>query len=155
MKRMTQYTKTADQPVCRMIMPAQGIHQRSTDCLILTSEASTGEQIAALGSAFGWRPHLVHSDKQAYEYLLHRHADIAIADIDAIRLGGLAVLTYCHHQTPSIATYAISPAEHPYRQHLARNLGGCDGFFYLRDGRPDIDSSRGMAAQLAHTTWRQ
>jgi len=88
-----------------MIMPAQRINQRGNDCLVLTSEVSTGEQIAALGRAFGWRPHLVHSDKQAYEYLLHSHADIAIADIDAIRLGGLAVLTYCHHQTPSITPW--------------------------------------------------
>jgi len=31
---------------------------------------------------------------------------------------------------------------------LARDLGGCCGFFYLVNGSPDIDTCRGLAADL-------
>jgi len=92
--------------------------------------------------------HVVHSDKQAYKYMLNHSINIAIADIDAVDMGGLAVLVSCYHQDPSVATFAITPDDDGYRKKLARDLAGCRGFFYLVGGSPDIDSCRGIAVNL-------
>jgi len=118
-------------------------------CLILAEDGCTGNQIASLLEAYGWPVHVVHSDKQAYDRMLQESMDIVIADIDAVNLGGLAVLAYCHHHDPSTITYAIAPVEDGYRKKLARDLGGCRGFFYLINKRLEIDACRGVAAELA------
>lgn len=117
-------------------------------CLILSSDDSTGNQIASMLKGYGWQIHVVHSDKQAYERMQKEPLDVVIADIDAINLGGLAVLTYCHHQDQSLRIYAIAPRDDGYRKKIARDLAGCAGFFYLVNGSLDIDTCRGMAARL-------
>jgi CheY-like chemotaxis protein len=118
-------------------------------CLILAEDVCIGNQIASLLEAYEWPVHVVHSDKQAYDLMLQESMDVVIADIDAVKLGGLAVLVYCHHQDPSIITYAIAPVDDGYRKKLARDLGGCRGFFYLINKRLEIDTCRGVAAELA------
>jgi len=118
-------------------------------CLILVEDTGTGNQITSLLEPYGWRMHVVHSDKHAYDLMLQESMDVVIADIDAVDLGGLAMLAYCHHQDPSIITYAIAPIDDGYRKKLARDLGGCRGFFYLINKRLEIDTCRGVAAELA------
>lgn len=117
--------------------------------MILTGNARTGDQIAMLLTSYGWHISLVHSDHDAYARMLQENVDIVIADIDAVDLGGLAVLAYCHHHDRSIATYAVTPIDDGYRKKLARDLCGCRGYFYLANGSHDVDSSRGMAAGIA------
>ena len=91
----------------------------------------------------------MHDDKSTYTRIAEGGMHIVIADIDAVNLGGLAVLAYCHQQYPSIATYAITPIDDDHRKGLARDLGGCQGFFYLMSDGLQIDVSRGMAAVLS------
>jgi len=116
-------------------------------CLILTGNVCLGYQAAWLFERRGWQVHVVHSYGQAYKRILKENVDAVVADIDAVDLGGLAALAYCHQHDPSITTYAIAPTDDAYRKTLARDLGGCDGFFYLVKGSLKIDFSRGMAAR--------
>jgi len=117
-------------------------------CLILAEDTGTGNQIASLLAETGWRMHIVCSDRDAYDHMLRENVDVVIADIDATRLGGLAVLVYCYHHDPSVTTYAIAPTDDGYRKLLARDMAGCRGFFYLVKGGREIDSSRGMPVNL-------
>lgn len=121
------------------------------NCLIVVEDARVGDQLVSLLTSQypGWRIHVVQSDRMAYERLMAAVPDVIIADIDAVNLGGLALLAYCHHRDPSIATYAIAPANDGYRKKLARDLAGCRGFFYLLSEQLMIDSERGMGAVLA------
>jgi len=123
-----------------------GISRRR--CLILAADAVTGNQIAALLDVSDWCVQLVHSDKRAYERMLQANMDLVIADIDAVDLGGLALLVYCHHHDHSATTYAIAPVNDGYRKKLACALGGCRGFFYLQNGSLNIDLCSGAAAAL-------
>jgi len=116
--------------------------------LILAADAVTGNQIAALLEESDWCVYLVHSDKQAYQRVLHDHMDLVIADIDAVDLGGLAVLIYCHHHEPAVATVAITPVNDDYRKKLARELGGCSGFFYLQYDSLNINLCAGVKTLL-------
>jgi len=93
--------------------------------------------------------HVVHSDMEAYEHLQKGLVTTVIADIDSIDLGGLAVLSYCHHNYPAIKSYAITLFEDGYRKKLARELGGCSGFFHLLRDSLKVDLRRGMAALLS------
>lgn len=119
-------------------------------CLILSGNVCLGYQTAWLFERHGWQAHVVHDDGQAYEHMLKENVGVVVADIDAIDLGGLATLTYCRQHDPSITTYAIAPSDDAYRKSLARDLGGCDGFFYLEKGSLKIDFSRGMAARVTN-----
>ncbi|EAU54587.1 hypothetical protein AL013_00175 [Mariprofundus ferrooxydans] len=123
--------------------------KRWKKCLILTGDAHTGEQLAMLLESHGWKISQVHSDREAYERMLRENIDAVIADIDGVDLGGLGVLSYCHHHDRSIETYAVTPIDDGYRKKLARDLGGCRGYFYLANDSHDIDTSRGMAAGIA------
>ncbi|PIX55333.1 MAG: DNA-binding response regulator [Zetaproteobacteria bacterium CG_4_10_14_3_um_filter_54_28] len=119
-------------------------------CLLLAENDSTARQMAERLEPFGWLMYVVHSDKQAYDRIAQKNMDVVIADIDAVSLGGLALLIYCHHQNPSTETYAITPANDGYRKKLARDMGGCNGFFYFVDGSLDVATFRGMAVDLAN-----
>lgn len=117
--------------------------------LMLADNVIIGHQIATLlASSYGWRMQVVHSDREAYQIILQGNVDAVIADIDAIDLGGLAVLIYAKHHRPSFMTYAITQSRSLYLKKLARDLGGCDGFFYMIDGRMELDTRSGLAAQL-------
>lgn len=118
-------------------------------CLILTGNTCIGYQIATQLERCGWRVRVTHSDVNAYDRILREHMDVVVADIDTEDLGGLAILAYCHRHDPSISTCAVTAADDAYRNKLARDIGGCRGFFYLINGGLKIDSSRGMAAALA------
>lgn len=92
---------------------------------------------------------VVRQDRQAYALILRGEIDRVITDIENSHLGGLAVLTYCKRHWPSITTYAIARnGGDAYLKKLARDMGGCRGFFYLTDSRLEIDNSIGMAAQM-------
>jgi len=116
------------------------------NCLILTGNTAVGGQLSTLLGKCGWNIQVVHSDSQAYSSILNEKMDIVIADIDAVDLGGLAMMTFCHHHYPSITTYAIAPMEDAQRKKLAHELGGCKGFFYLANNGHSINLSRGMGA---------
>jgi len=117
-------------------------------CLVLTGNTAIGDELSTLLGKRGWSVHVVHSDSQAYCSILKEKMDVVIADIDAVDLGGLAVMAYCHHHYPSITTYAIAPLEDAQRKKLARDLGGCKGFFYLANDGHSINASRGMASSF-------
>lgn len=145
-----------DQQWCR---PSQ--HHRclwNADCqarlepvqgLILSDNVIIGHQVASLlRHAYGWQMQVMHRDKQAYGLILQGNMDVVIADIDAADLGGLAVLAYARHHWTSIMTYGITESRDPYLKRLARDMGGCQGFFHLTENRLEIDTHTGMAEQI-------
>ncbi|MFN2105624.1 MAG: DNA-binding response regulator [Candidatus Promineifilaceae bacterium] len=120
----------------------------SGKCLVLSGNVSIGYQAASLLENHGWQTHVVHSDHEAYDCINADHIDAVVADIDAVDLGGLAVLAFCHRRYPAITTYAIAQTENEYGKRMARDAGGCDGYFYLIKGTLQIDPRHGMAAEL-------
>jgi CheY-like chemotaxis protein len=116
--------------------------------LILSANIIIGYQLASLLGACGWRMQVVNADKQAFAPILQGNVDVVIADIDASDLGGMAVLVYCKHHRPSITTFALTRGAYPYLERLAYELAGCEGFFYLSDGKLEVDTRTGMAARL-------
>lgn len=117
--------------------------------LVLSSNVIIGHQVSTLlSSSYGWKMQVVHTDKQAYALILQDNMDAVVADIDGIDLGGLAVLAHTKHHWPSIKTFAITEDGDFYIKKLARDMGGCEGFFYLVKGRMEIDTHMGLGAQL-------
>ncbi|HXH72467.1 MAG TPA: DNA-binding response regulator [Mariprofundaceae bacterium] len=117
-------------------------------CLILVDNVGLGHQVATLLKQSDWQTHVVYRDYEAYGLILRGEAFGVVADIDAPNLGGLAVLAYCHHHYPSIVTYAITESEGNETGKLAQQVAGCKGYFYLGDDNLQIDTGRGMAAEL-------
>lgn len=118
-------------------------------CLILAENVSIGYQAASLLENHGWHTRVVHSNLQAYDSILTDAIDAVVADIDAVNLGGLAMLAFCHRRYPAIITYAITQPDDEYGKRMARDAGGCEGYFYLTKGRLQLDLDRGMAAELS------
>lgn len=118
--------------------------------LILSANIIIGYQIASLLGACGWRMQVVHTDKQAYALILQGNAEIVVADIDTSGLGGMAALVYCKQHRPAITTFGLTRGTYSYLEGLARKMGGCEGFFYLADGKLEIDTHTGMAARMVH-----
>lgn len=117
--------------------------------LILSGDVIIGHQIATLlSTSYGWNMQVVHNDREAYPIILQGNVDAVITDIDTIDLGGLAILIYAKHHWPSTMTYAITQSRSLYLKRLARDLGGCQGFFYIIEGRMKLDTHTGLAAQL-------
>jgi CheY-like chemotaxis protein len=117
--------------------------------LILVENLCLGYQLSTLLKKKHWQMDVVHQDKQAYALILRGGLDTVITDIETSQLGGLAVLTYCKRHWPSITTYAIARnSGDAYLKKLARDMGGCRGFFYLTDSQLEVDTGIGMAAQL-------
>lgn len=120
--------------------------------LVLSGNALIGYQIATLlSSTYGWKMQVVHADKPAYDLILQGNIDAVVADIDKVDLGGLAMLAHTKHHWPSIRTYAITGNEDFYIKRLARDMGGCEGFFYRRNER-ELDTQMGLGAQLMMMT---
>lgn len=126
-----------------------GARMVSAHGLILSANIIVGYQIAFLLGSRGWRMHVVHTDRQAYEMILKGNVSIVVADIDASGLGGLAALVYCQRRWPSIRTFAVTRGDDAYLEKLARDMAGCRGFFYLSGEGLEIDMHSGMAARLA------
>lgn len=122
--------------------------RQTTRGLILSANIIIGHQLASLLGACGWRMQVVNTDKQAYALILQGDVEVVVADIDASGLGGMAVLVYCKHHRPSITTLALTRGTYPYLERLAHELGGCEGFFYLSDGKLEVDTRAGMAPRL-------
>lgn len=120
----------------------------SAQGLILSANIIVGYQIASLLNTYGWSMQVVHTDRQAYALILQGNVDAVVADIDASDLGGMAVLFYCKHHQPSIRTFALTKGADSYLETLARDMGGCEGFFYRTGGKLEIDTHAGMAARL-------
>lgn len=117
--------------------------------MILVENLCLGYQLSTLLKKRNWQMDVVHQDRQAYAMILGGEVDTVITDIETSHLGGLAVLTYCKRHWPSISTYAIARnSGDAYLKKLARDMGGCRGYFYLTDSRLDIDTGIGMAAKL-------
>lgn len=126
-------------------------HLESVQGLVLSEQVIIGHQVASLlHAAYGWQMQVVHRDKQAYGLILQGRMDVVIADIDGAGLGGLAVLSYARHHWPSIVTYGISESRDSYLERLARDMGGCQGFFHVAEGRRELDTGTGMAGQVLH-----
>lgn len=100
-------------------------------CLILAGDTGIGQQIASLLESCRWQASVVGSDRQAYERIQDEHFNTIIADIDTADLGGLDVLAFCHQSYPAIATYAIARHDDEHGKRLARETGGCRGYFHL------------------------
>jgi CheY-like chemotaxis protein len=108
--------------------------------LILTDNVVVGHQIVTLlSSSYGWKMKLVHTDRQAYALMQQGNIDVVVSDIDAAGLGGLAVLSYARHHWPSIMAYGITRNEDMFLKKLARDLGGCLGFFRRVKGTIELD----------------
>jgi hypothetical protein len=118
------------------------------ECLILTSNIYIGYQIATLLDGHWGQPHVVHNEGVAYSSIVEGRTGVVIADIDTEELGGLALLTYCNHQHPYIATFAITSDDAKMYNRMVRELGGCKDFFFLEGGQMRIDHTRGLPAQL-------
>lgn len=117
--------------------------------LVISSNVIIGYQVSMLlSSTYGWKMQVVHTDKQAYDLILQGDMDVVVADIDGIDLGGLAVLAHTKHHWPSIKTFAITENGDFYIKKLARDMGGSEGFFYLKKGRIELDPHMGLGAQL-------
>ena len=106
-------------------------------CLILAGDAGIADQIASMLEICRWQTNVVHSDLLAYDHIQEESFDTVIADIDTADLGGLAVLAFCHHRYPQIATYAIARPDDEYGKRMAREAGGCRGYFHLYDREPE------------------
>jgi len=104
--------------------------------------------MASLLEKYAWRMHVVDNDQQAYAFMQREPVHVVIADIDAVDMGGLAVLACSHHLYPSMEVYAIVTADDGYRKKLARDLCGCRGFFYVTGGKLIVGSGQGIAAQI-------
>ena len=102
-------------------------------CLILVGDAGIGRQIAGLMECCRWQAKVVQSDIHAYDCLLEHDVGTVVADIDTANLGGLALLAFCHRRRPDIITYAIARPEDAYGQRMAREAGGCQGYFHLHE----------------------
>ncbi|HXH65267.1 MAG TPA: hypothetical protein VNH42_07160 [Mariprofundaceae bacterium] len=131
-----------------------GARLETAQGLVLSDNIIIGYQIAFLLGSCGWRMQVVHTDKQAYEIILKGNMDIVVADIDAAGLGGLATLVYCQRRWPSIKTFAVTRGDDAYLEKLASDMGGCQGFFYLSDGKLELDTCSGMAAGLVRQASR-
>lgn len=122
--------------------------EASPTCLIMSGSAGIGHQIALLVKGLGWSAEVVRSDLQARERIESSSIDVVIADIDAIDLGGLAILAFCHHRYPAVITYAIAQADDVDGELSGCDASGCQGYFYLMKGGMQIDHRRGMAVDL-------
>lgn len=100
-------------------------------CLILAGDAGIGQQIAVLMAQCRWQTKVVQSDVLAYDCLLEHEVGTVVADIDTASLGGLALLAFCHRRHPEIMTYAIARPEDEHGKRMARDAGGCRGYFCL------------------------
>lgn len=119
--------------------------------LILVENLCLGYQLSTFLKKNDWQMHVVRQDRQAYALILRGGLDTVITDIETSHLGGMAVMSYCKRHWPSVTTYAIARnGGDAYLKKLARDMGGCRGFFYLTDSRLEIDTGIGMAAQLIH-----
>ena len=101
-----------------------------------------------LTSVYGWKMTFVHQDRDAYALIMNEGIDVVIADINSTALGGLSVLTYARHHWPSILTYAIARNDDPFLKKLARDMGGCLGFFYRVKGKLELDTHTGITPEL-------
>lgn len=128
-----------------------GVHRPTAKRgLILVENLCLGYQLSTLLKKKNWHMDVLHQDRQAYALILSGEINTVITDIETSHLGGLAVMTYCKRHWPSITTYAIARnSGDAYLKKLARDMGGCRGYFYLTDSRLDIDTGIGMAAKLA------
>jgi DNA-binding NtrC family response regulator len=105
-------------------------------CLILVGDAEIGRQIAAMMERCRWLTKIVQSDGLAYDCLLEHDVGTVVADIDTDNLGGLALLAFCHRRHPDIMTYAIARPDDEYGKRMAREAGGCLGYFSLYERSP-------------------
>jgi DNA-binding NtrC family response regulator len=107
-------------------------------CLILAGDAGIGKTIATILGHCRWQTKVVNSALQAYDCINNGCYDTVIADIDSSGIGGHAVLAFCYHRFPKIATYAIARPEDEDGKAKARETGGCLGYYHLYDkGSPD------------------
>ncbi|MFN2105619.1 MAG: response regulator [Candidatus Promineifilaceae bacterium] len=143
-----------DQPWCRpsvhlMCSWRHDCHARLQPVrgLILSDDVIMGHQIATLLSSYGWKMNIVHKDRQAYALIHQGDIDVVVADIEKADLGGLAALSYAKHHWPSIMTYAIAQKDDLLLKNLARDLGGCLGFFRRVKGRIELQTH---AKQKSH-----
>jgi hypothetical protein len=119
--------------------------------LVLSNNIIIGHQLSTLlGSTYGWQVQVIHKDKEAYAHILKGNIDTVVSDIDASALGGLAVMTYCKRHWPAVVSYAITRGDDLYLKKLARDMGGCEGFFYMAKGRIELDMQTGLLADQAH-----
>lgn len=117
--------------------------------LILSGNAIIGQQIATLLTySSSWKTQVVLNDREAYPIIQQGNVDAIIADIDTADLGGLAILIHARHHFPSVMTYAITHSRSLDLKRMARDLGGCQGFFYMVEGKMELDTDTGLAAQL-------
>jgi len=117
--------------------------------LVLAGNVTIGNQVASLLRHNGWWTHVVYSDREAYQAIHQRNVDVIITDIESQNIGGLAVMIWCKNYHPSIIPYAICKKGQRDIMQLARDFGGCAGYFYLKDQRPmEVDVSQGMAARF-------
>lgn len=152
-----------DQPWCRPSRHdgcnwKQDCHAHLKPCrgLILSRDIIIGHQIATLmSSSYGWSMQVVNTDKQAYNLILQGDMDAVVADIDGIDLGGLAVLAHTKYHWPTIKTFAITKNGDLYIKKLARDMGGCEGFFYLKKEKIELDTRMGLGAQLIELITRR
>lgn len=112
---------------------------RPRRCLVLVGDLASGDLVVSLLNRYGCRHQLVCDDRHAYEQMLRHQFDVVVADIDAVDLGGLALLAYCHQNVPEMTTYALAQGEDYERKRLARELCGCQGFLSFQNGGPRGD----------------
>lgn len=117
--------------------------------LILTVETMVGYQIALLLEAHGWRIRVVNDEFAAYQAVYRRDIDIIISDIGSWKAGGLAVMVWCKRHCPWVVPYAICRRDQWKLMQIARDYGGCEGYFYLTDDEsPLLDTNHGMTARF-------
>lgn len=117
--------------------------------LILSGNVIIGYQVATLLTCLSsCKTQVVLSDREAYSIIRQGYVDAIIADIDTADLGGLAILIHAKCHLPSIMTYAITHRRSLYLNRIARDLGGCQGFFYMVEGKMELNTHAGLAAQL-------
>lgn len=132
--------QAAREKLIRQSLPRHG--------LVLAQNISVGYQVSTLLEKNGWQIRVAHNDDEAYGIIQYEKNHAVIADINTSGLGGLAVLSYCHHRHPAIDTFAITRFDNDYAKMLAHDAGGCLGYFYLTEGNRRIDTHHGLAADL-------
>jgi len=141
-----------DQPHCRASLHCRcdwrhacRAEPEPTRGLILSANVIIGRQIVMkLSSEYGWDMTFVRQDRQAYALIQNGNIDVVIADLNSVDIGGMAVLTYVRHHWPSIMTYAIARNDDPFLKKLARDMGGCLGFFHRVKGQIELDTRSGI-----------
>lgn len=116
-------------------------------CLVLAENICVGYQAAFLLQSAGWHAEVALDEDDAVRRLSTEAFDTLVIDLEAEKLDGMAMLLWNRMQYYPVMAYGICGSDNMKSMQMGRKLG-CLGFFYLREGRLEIDAMQGMGGVL-------